>query len=96
MKQAFERVKPNVLLDERKKRGLRLQFDPSVKLEFHGARISNDAGLLLFRELDEVLGLTGLAGSFLQDSRVVANPGVEPRDNDRLAAPGRIRTLGGL
>ncbi len=73
MKQAFKRVKPSYLLGERKNRGLRLQFDPTVKLEFHGARISSDAGLLLFRELDEVLGLTGLAGSFLQDSRVGAN-----------------------
>ena len=73
MKQSFKQAKPSDLLGERKNRGLRLQFDPSVKLEFHGARISSDAGLLLFRELDEVLGLTGLAGSFLQDSRVGAN-----------------------
>lgn len=57
----------------REKRDLRLQFDPSVKLEIHGARISSDAGLLLFRELDEVLGLTGPAGTFLQDSRAGAN-----------------------
>ena len=73
MKQAFQRVKPRDLLGERKKGGLRLQFDPSVKLEFHGARISSDGGLLLFRELDEVLGLTKLAGTFLQDFRAGAN-----------------------
>lgn len=45
-------------MGERENRGLRLQFDPSVKLEFRGARISSDGGLLLFRDLDEVLGLT--------------------------------------
>ena len=72
MKQAFKRVKPRDLLGERGKEGLRLQFDPSVKLEFHGARISSDGGLLLFRELDEVLGLTKLAGTFLQDFRAGA------------------------
>ena len=60
-------------MGERKNRGLRLQFDPSVKLEFHGARISSDAGLLLMRELDEALGLTKLAETLLQDSRTGAN-----------------------
>ena len=73
MKQAFKRVKPSDPLGERKNRGLRLQFDPSVKLEFHGARISSDAGLLLMRELDEALGLTKLAETLLQDSRTGAN-----------------------
>lgn len=54
-------MKPRDLLGKKKNRGLRFQFDPTVKLEFHGARISSDAGLLLFRGLDEVLGLSGLA-----------------------------------
>jgi hypothetical protein len=44
-----------------------------VKLEFNGAKISSDGALLLFRELDEVLGLTNLAGTFLQDFRTGAN-----------------------
>jgi len=66
-------VKPRNLSGERENKGLWLQFDPSVKLEFHGARISSDGGLLLFRELDEVLGLTGLAGNFLHDFRAGAN-----------------------
>jgi len=73
MKQTFQRVKSRDLLGERKNRGLRLQFDPSVKLEFHGARISSDGGLLLFRELDEALGLTNLAGTVLQDKRTGLN-----------------------
>ena len=48
---------------------LRLGFDRRIKLEFHGARISSDGGLLAYRELDDVLGLTDLAASVLGDSR---------------------------
>ena len=66
-------LKPRDLLGERKSGGLRLHFDPSVKLEFHGAKISSDGGLLLMRELDEALGLTKLAETLLQDSRTGAN-----------------------
>jgi hypothetical protein len=44
---------------EAKKRGLRTEFDRKVKPDFHGVKITGDAGLLAYRELDEVFGLQG-------------------------------------
>ena len=52
---------------------LRLQFNPKVRLEFHGSTITSDAGLLPFREFDEALGLTGIASEYLQERRTGRN-----------------------
>jgi len=52
---------------------LRLTFDRRLALEFHGAKISSDAGLLAYREMDEVLGLTVMSQGLFNDSRTGKN-----------------------
>ena len=60
-------------MGESKTEALALAFDSSVRLEFHGAKLTSDGGLLLYRELDEVLGLTTLAQEVFQDPRTGQN-----------------------
>ena len=52
---------------------LRLDFDRRLQLEFHGSRITSDAGLLAFRELDDALGLSQMAGNVFADTRTGRN-----------------------
>jgi hypothetical protein len=51
----------------------RLEFDRRVRVEFHGSKISSDGGLLLFRELDDVLGLHELMDKHMVDTRTGHN-----------------------
>src|ERR1035441_10246048 len=56
-----------------KKQALRVTFDRRLKLEFHGSKVTADAGLLACRELDEALGLTVLGEDLLNDWRTGKN-----------------------
>ena len=47
----------------------RVNFDRRVQLEFRGSQISSDGGLLVMRELDDALGLSGLASVAQRDTR---------------------------
>jgi len=52
---------------------VRLSFNPQLRVEFHGATVTSDAGLLLPRELDERLGLGALIERHLTDPRTGRN-----------------------
>jgi len=52
---------------------LKVDFDRRLRLEFHGAKVTSDAGLLAYRELDDVFSLTEMAVGRLSDSRTGKN-----------------------
>ena len=52
---------------------VRLSFNPQLRVEFRGATVTSDAGLLLPRELDERLGLSALIEQNLTDPRTGRN-----------------------
>ena len=60
-------------MGERSKDALQVNFDRKLKLEFHGTKVTSDAGLIVYRELDEVLGLTTMIESELTDNRAGKN-----------------------
>ena len=54
---------------ESRKDALRLDFDRRLKVEFHGTKVTSDAGMLAYRELDDALSLTSTIDSELRDIR---------------------------
>src|SRR5215813_1645308 len=52
---------------------IRLSFNPQLRVEFRGATVTSDAGLLLPRELDERLSLNTLIERHLTDPRTGHN-----------------------
>src|SRR5213593_2179720 len=52
---------------------VRLSFNPQLRVEFRGATVTSDAGLLLPRELEERLGLSTLIERHLTDPRTGYN-----------------------
>jgi len=54
---------------ERQNRPFQLSFNSSLKIDFQGARVTSDSGLIPVRELDERLGLSVLIERHLIDSR---------------------------
>src|SRR5437773_12445328 len=56
-------------MGEIQNRPFQLSFNSSLKVDFQGARVTSDGGLILVRELDERLGLSALMERHLTDSR---------------------------
>jgi len=60
-------------MGEARKDALRLNFDRKLKLEFHGVKVTSDAGLVAYREIDDVFGLTSMVACELRDNRTGKN-----------------------
>jgi len=60
-------------MGDAKSNPVRLSFNRQLRVEFHGATVTSDAGLLLPRELDERLGLSALIERHLTDPRTGRN-----------------------
>ena len=60
-------------MGDRRRDALRVTFDRKLKLEFHGTKVTSDAGLLAYRALDEVLGLTAMVETDFSDTRAGKN-----------------------
>ena len=71
------------------RQALRPIFDRRIKLEFHGARITSDGGLLAYRELDDALGLTDMVITKRLDGR----RGKNTRDKRRSRAQWESRVI---
>ena len=48
-------------------------FDGSIKLEYHGAKVTSDGGLLACRDLDDELGLFDSFAAIFSDRRTGRN-----------------------
>jgi hypothetical protein len=58
---------------ESKDGALKLDFDRRLMVQFRGSVVTSDAGLLAYRELDDALGLSAMAGEMLADTRTGKN-----------------------
>ncbi|MFC1552397.1 transposase, partial [Candidatus Latescibacterota bacterium] len=52
---------------------MKVGFDGGIKIEFHGAKLSSNGGLLAYRDLDHALGLFDTVSASFIDKRTGRN-----------------------
>ena len=52
---------------------MKVDFDGEIKLEFHGAKVTSNGGLLAYRDLDYALGLFDSVSAVFTDKRTARN-----------------------
>ena len=52
---------------------MKVGFDGRIKLEFHGAKVTSDGGLLAYRDLEDALGLFDSLATVFTDRRTGRN-----------------------
>lgn len=62
-------------MGESKKDALRVNFDKKLKLEFHEVKVTSNAGLLAYGEIDDAFGLADMTAYNLTDNRTGKNCG---------------------
>jgi len=72
---------------------LRLDFDRRLMLQFRGSVVTSEAGLLAYRELDDALGLSTMAGEILADARTGKNCRHAPVGMLRQSVFGQVGVL---
>ena len=65
---------------------LQVEFNRHLKAEFLGSRITSNAGLLAYRELDDALRLTDLAGAALLNVAVARTPSPDSAGGARFGS----------
>jgi len=56
-------------MGEAQNQPFQLSFNPRLRIEFQGSRVTSDGGLILVRELDERLGVSDLIAQHITDPR---------------------------
>jgi hypothetical protein len=77
-------------MGEKQNEPFQLSFNPALKVDFQGSRVTSDGGLILVRELDERLGLGDLIAEHLRDSRRGKNAQLPLADLFRQSVYSRV------
>jgi hypothetical protein len=77
-------------MGDKQNQRFQLSFNPCLKVDFQGSRVTSDGGLILVRELDERLGFGDLIREHLTDRRRGKNTQLPLADLLRQSVYGRL------